>query len=105
MQIFLQDAVAFKLVWAAEAVRVQATAQTHPRLMELGEGPALTFTYGVCNQPAALLCQMGLASRTAALWAIADRLAQAEGQFHQFDRSGPFAIAYAPAEQAQSTGA
>jgi hypothetical protein len=70
MQIFLQDAIAFKLVWAAEAVRVQAVAMGHPRSLELGEGPALAFTYGVSNQPAALLCQMGLASRTAALWAV-----------------------------------
>jgi hypothetical protein len=70
MQIFLQDAIAFKLVWAAEAVRVQAVALAHARSLELGEGPALGFTYGVSNQSAALLCQMGLASRTAALWAV-----------------------------------
>ena len=31
-----------------------------------------------------------------------NRLAQSEGQFRQFDRSGPFAIAYGPAENAQS---
>jgi hypothetical protein len=36
------------------------------------------------------------------LWAIADRLAQREGEFSPFDRSGPFAIAYAPAKNAQS---
>ena len=66
IQIFLQDAISFKLVWAAEAVRVQAIAMAHPRFAELGEGPALAFTYGVSSQPAALLCQMGLASRTAA---------------------------------------
>jgi hypothetical protein len=36
------------------------------------------------------------------LWAVADGLAPAEGQFKQFDRSGPFAIAYAPPEKAQS---
>ena len=70
IQIFLQDAISFKLVWAAEAVRVQAIAMAHPRFGELGEGPALAFTYGVSSQPAALLCQMGLASRTAAIWAI-----------------------------------
>ena len=69
MQVFLQDAVTFKLVWAAEAVRVQAIAMTHPRFAELGEGPALSFTYGVSSHPAALLCQLGLASRTAAIWA------------------------------------
>ena len=68
LQVFLQDAVSFKLVWAAEAVRVQAVAMAHARAAELGEGPALAFTYGVCSQSAALLCQMGLASRTAALW-------------------------------------
>ncbi|KWV57778.1 alpha/beta hydrolase [Bradyrhizobium macuxiense] len=45
---------------------------------------------------------VGLGVNPAALWAIADRLAQAEGEFRHFDRSGPFAIAYGPAEQAQS---
>lgn len=49
-----------------------------------------------------LASHVGLGVNAAALWAVADRLAQAEGQFRQFDRSGPFAIAYAPAEQAQS---
>ena len=33
---------------------------------------------------------------------FADRLAQEEGEFRHFDRSGPFAIAYAPPENAQS---
>ena len=45
---------------------------------------------------------VGLGVNAAALWALADRLALAEGLFMQFDRSGPFAIAYAPAEHAQS---
>jgi hypothetical protein len=49
---------------------VQAIAMADPRSAELGEGPALAFTYGVSSPPAALLCQMGLASRTAAIWAI-----------------------------------
>jgi len=49
-----------------------------------------------------LASHIGLGVNPAALWAVADRLAQAEGQFRQFDRWGPFAIAYAPAEQAQS---
>jgi pimeloyl-ACP methyl ester carboxylesterase len=49
-----------------------------------------------------LASHTGLGVNAAALWAVADRLAQPEGQFRQFDRSGPFAIAYAPAEQAQS---
>jgi len=49
-----------------------------------------------------LASHTGLGVNAAALWAVADRLAQSEGQFRQFDRSGPFAIAYAPAENAQS---
>jgi pimeloyl-ACP methyl ester carboxylesterase len=49
-----------------------------------------------------LASHVGLGVNPAVLWAIADRLAQREGQFSQFGRSGPFAIAYAPPERAQS---
>jgi hypothetical protein len=49
-----------------------------------------------------LASHVGLGVNPAALWAVADRLAQREGGFAQFDRSGPFAIAYAPPENAQS---
>ncbi|PAY08423.1 MULTISPECIES: alpha/beta fold hydrolase [Bradyrhizobium] len=49
-----------------------------------------------------LASHLGLGVNPAALWAIADRLAQPEGEFRHFDRSGPFAIAYGPAEQALS---
>jgi pimeloyl-ACP methyl ester carboxylesterase len=49
-----------------------------------------------------LASHVGLGVNPAALWAVADRLSQQEGQFNQFERSGPFAIAYAPAERAQS---
>jgi pimeloyl-ACP methyl ester carboxylesterase len=49
-----------------------------------------------------LASHVGLGVNPAVLWAVANRLAQQEGQFSQFDRSGPFAIAYAPAERAQS---
>jgi pimeloyl-ACP methyl ester carboxylesterase len=49
-----------------------------------------------------LASHVGLGVNPAALWAVADRLAQGEGEFRQFDRSGPFAIAYAPPENAQS---
>lgn len=45
---------------------------------------------------------IGIGVNPAALWAIADRLAQRDGEFSPFDRSGPFAIAYAAPEQAQS---
>jgi len=49
-----------------------------------------------------LASHVGLGVNPAALWAVADRLAQAEGQFSQFRRSGPFAIAYAHPDHAQS---
>ena len=49
-----------------------------------------------------LASHVGLGVNAAALWAVADRLAQAEGEFKQFDRSGPFAIAYGSPENAQS---
>ncbi len=45
---------------------------------------------------------IGLGVNPAALWAVADRLAQAEGEFRPFGRSGPFAIAYGAAENALS---
>jgi pimeloyl-ACP methyl ester carboxylesterase len=49
-----------------------------------------------------LASHIGLGVNAAALWAVADRLAQAEGEFHPFDRSGPFAIAYGSPVNAQS---
>jgi len=41
-----------------------------------------------------LASHIGLGGNPAALWAIADRLAQKEGEFKPFRRSGPFALAY-----------
>jgi hypothetical protein len=70
-QAFIQDSIVFRLVWAAEATRVQAIATDHLRQIELGDGPAFVLTYGVPTIPAALLCQMGFASRTGALWVTA----------------------------------
>jgi hypothetical protein len=67
-QTFIQDGIVFRLVWAVEAVRVQATAIKHARADELGDGPAFALTYGVPSIPAALLCQMGFSSRVGALW-------------------------------------
>jgi pimeloyl-ACP methyl ester carboxylesterase len=49
-----------------------------------------------------LASHVGLGVNPAALWAVADRLAQPEGEFWPFDRAGPFAIAYAPPERAIS---
>lgn len=42
-----------------------------------------------------LASHIGLVVNPAVLWAIADRLAQPEGGFYPFDRTGPFALAYA----------
>ena len=49
-----------------------------------------------------LASHIGMGVNAAALWAVADRLAQAEGEFSPFRRSGPFAIAYASPENALS---
>jgi hypothetical protein len=69
-QVFIQDGIVFRLVWAAEAVRVQAVATGHARASELGDGPAFALTYGVPSIPAALLCQMGFSSRVGAVWVV-----------------------------------
>jgi hypothetical protein len=69
-QVFIQEGVVFRLVWAAEAVRVQAVSTAHPRAAELGDGPAYALTYGVPSIPAALLCQIGFPSRVGALWVV-----------------------------------
>jgi hypothetical protein len=37
---------------------------------------------------------LGLGFNPAVLWAVADRLSQAEGVFTPFARKGPFAMAY-----------
>jgi hypothetical protein len=68
MQSFIQECVVFRFVWAVEAVRAQASVVNHPQLAELGDGPALTLTYGVPSIEAALLCQSGFASRVGAAW-------------------------------------
>jgi hypothetical protein len=73
-QVFIQEGIVFRLVWAAEAVRVQAVAIGHARASELGDGPAFALTYGTPSIPAALLCQMGFSSRVGAVW-VARKLA------------------------------
>jgi pimeloyl-ACP methyl ester carboxylesterase len=47
------------------------------------------------NIEVVLASHIGLTVNAAVLWAVADRLAQGEGEFQPFDRSGPFAFAYA----------
>jgi hypothetical protein len=42
-----------------------------------------------------LASHLGIGGNPAALWAVADRLAQTEGQFTPFGRKGPFGFAYA----------
>jgi hypothetical protein len=68
LEAFLQDGVVFRLVWAAEAVRSQATKTGHSRADELGDGPAFSLTYGVPSIQAALFCQIGFSSRVGAVW-------------------------------------
>lgn len=46
------------------------------------------------NIEISLASHIGIGVNAAALWAVADRLAQPEGAFAPFDRSGPFALAY-----------
>jgi pimeloyl-ACP methyl ester carboxylesterase len=46
-----------------------------------------------------LASHTGLGVNPAALWAIADRLAQPEGTFKPFDRTGPFMLAYGRPER------
>lgn len=48
------------------------------------------------NIEVAFASHIGLIVNAAVLWAIADRLAQPEGVYKPFDRSGPFGFAYAP---------
>ena len=50
------------------------------------------------NIEISLASHIGIGVNAAALWAVADRLSQHEGEFHPFDRSGPFALAYARPE-------
>ena len=99
------------------------TVDDHPEILEAIAGdlpvPATSIysrTDGIVNWHTSLLhpsataenievyfaSHIGLGVNPAALWAVADRLAQAEGEFKHFDRSGPFAIAYGPPENAQS---
>lgn len=46
-----------------------------------------------------LASHIGIGVNAAALWAVADRLSQKEGEFHPFDRAGPFGLAYARPEK------
>jgi pimeloyl-ACP methyl ester carboxylesterase len=41
-----------------------------------------------------LASHIGLGVNPAVLWAVSDRLAQADGKFSAFDRGGPFTLAY-----------
>ncbi len=120
---FANDVRATNATWLYEALSGEVVGDHQQFLKEIaGELPVPTSSIysradGVVNwhtcrlQPSdtaenievRFASHVGIGVNPAALWAIADRLAQAEGQFHQFDRSGPFAIAYAPEEQAQST--
>src|SRR5690606_8474134 len=68
LEALLQDSVVLGPVWDAEALRARPTATGHHPAAELGDGPALALTYGVPSTQAALLCQIGFASRVGAVW-------------------------------------
>jgi len=119
---FASDVRATNATWLYEALSGESVAGNSELLKAIAGDlpvPATSIysrTDGVVNWRTCLLrpsdtaenievyfaSHIGLGVNPAALWAVADRLAQAEGQFRQFDRSGPFAIAYAPPEIAQS---
>jgi pimeloyl-ACP methyl ester carboxylesterase len=119
---FANDVRATNATWAYEALSGE-TVEQHSELGNAIAGdlpvPATSIysrTDGIVNWRTCLLrpsntaenievrlaSHVGLGVNPAALWAMADRLAQAEGEFRQFDRAGPFAIAYAAPENAQS---
>ncbi|MEX2172563.1 MAG: DEAD/DEAH box helicase [Pirellulales bacterium] len=60
---FIQNDVVFRLVWAAEAVRVHAGVRQVRHADELTGRTALILTYGLPSLTAALLAQAGLPSR------------------------------------------
>jgi pimeloyl-ACP methyl ester carboxylesterase len=119
---FANDVRATNATWAYEALSGE-TVEEHSELGKAIAGdlpvPATSIysrTDGIVNWRTCLLrpsdtaenievhlaSHSGLGVNPAALWAVADRLAQAEGKFRQFDPAGPFAIAYAGPENAQS---
>lgn len=119
---FANDVRATNATWLYEALSGE-TVEDNAELRAAIAGdlpvPATSIysrTDGIVNWRTCLLCpsdtaenievhlasHVGMGVNAAALWALADRLAQPEGEFRQFDRSGPFAIAYAPPEHAQS---
>src|ERR1700738_4698594 len=119
---FANDVRATNATWAYEALSGEKVEE-HSELGKAIAGdlpvPATSIysrTDGIVNWRTCLLrssdtagyievyrpSHIGLGVNPAALWAVADRLAQAEGKFRQFDPAGPFAIAYAAPENAQS---
>jgi len=86
----IRDAIAGDMPVPATSIysRTDGIVNWHTSLLR----PAATAE----NIEVHLASHIGIGVNPAALWAVADRLAQAEGTFRHFDRSGPFAIAYAP---------
>ena len=61
---FLQGDVVYRLVWAAEAVRLHAVQTGVPDAELLDGTVAATLTYGLPTAPGIVLAQAGLSSRT-----------------------------------------
>jgi len=70
---FIEDDVIYRLVWAAEAVRVRSRAHID-EYSELWTGRAAeALEVGTMHKPAAVLLQAGLGSRAAALASLVDQ--------------------------------
>jgi tetratricopeptide (TPR) repeat protein len=69
---FIEDALVYRLVWAMEAVRVRQSAEADNTDWPNAGRAALALETGTPDYCAALLIQNGLASRVAALKAVAE---------------------------------
>jgi hypothetical protein len=64
---YVQDAIVYRLAWGLEAIRVRAIANSAERADEVNGSAARAVETGMLNVPAAIMLQLGLASREAAL--------------------------------------
>jgi hypothetical protein len=77
---FIEGALVYRLVWAMEAVRVREVTVCGNTEQQNAGRAAVAIETGTSNYSAALLIQAGLASRVAAIKAVAD----CEASFHDF---------------------
>jgi pimeloyl-ACP methyl ester carboxylesterase len=80
----------------ATSIFTKTDGIVHWRTCLLKEGPRAE------NIEIVLASHTGLGVNAAALWAIANRLAQKEGEFKRFNRFGPFMLAYGKPESGRN---